>query len=129
MQGEIMAKVLIVDDAIVTRLLLEECLTTSGHLVAGFAGTGKDALTAFDRITPDIVILDLGLPDCDGLCLLREMKTKNPDVHIIVYSATHLKGVMDEATAAGAEAYLTKPLVPAKLKEVLKSTIAELPVA
>ncbi|HEY4056021.1 MAG TPA: response regulator [Kofleriaceae bacterium] len=116
--------ILVVDDDLHVRRFLRTVVTGHGHTVLE-AGTVAEALDAIERVHPAIVLLDLGLPDGDGLTVLRELdpETRPP---IIVLSARGQEGDKVAALDAGAEDYLTKPFgageLLARIRVVLRRT-------
>ena len=102
-------KVLIVDDAVFIRKMIADMLEKAGFDNLFEADTGKKALDLFKEENPDLVILDITLPDCDDLCVCHEMKRLNEDIKIIVYSAVTQQLVIDEAKKLGIFRYFTKP--------------------
>lgn len=102
------APILLVEDTASLQLLYESMLQQAGHAVH-LAGTGGEAMLAFAELKPGVVLLDLMLPDCDGLDLLREMLARDPETAIIVITAN---GSINKAVAAmrgGAHDFLVKP--------------------
>lgn len=119
-----MTKVLIVDDSHVLRRLVEIALEPLGCEVH----TASDASTAQDMIesvVPDVVLLDVGLPDDDGLSVLRWVR-RNPrydDVAVVMASGYAGPGEINEATQAGADAYLPKPFSPTDVRTTVLSVV------
>lgn len=118
-----MARILIVDDAIVVRMVLRQCFLQLKHEVVGEAVDAANAMRLFSAHHPNLVILDLGLPDRPGLEIIQEMKHIAPDCRIIVYSAIRLQETILAAQAAGADAFLVKPITPAKLVATLQQVL------
>jgi two-component system KDP operon response regulator KdpE len=107
------ATILVVDDDVQVRRFLRTTLTAHGHAVVE-AGTVAEALDAIHRLGPAIVLLDLGLPDGDGLDVLRGLPPGEPPA-VIVLSARGQEGDKVIALDAGAEDYLTKPFGASEL--------------
>lgn len=101
-------KVLVVDDEPPIRKLLRMGLSTQGYEILE-APNGRSALELLVRNRPDLVILDLGLPDIQGLDLLRTMRAENDRVPIVVLSSRSDEGAKVEALDHGADDYVTKP--------------------
>lgn len=106
-------RVLIVDDESPIRRFLKLSLEANAYVVFE-VGTGQEALTRFGQIHPDLVILDLGLPDMDGLAVLKELRkwSKTP---IIILSVRDSDAEKVQALDAGADDYLTKPFSTSEL--------------
>ncbi|HSQ77477.1 MAG TPA: response regulator [Nitrospirota bacterium] len=115
-------KVLIVDDEYLIRYSLEKLIEREGY-TAFTAGTGHEALRLFEEHRPDIVILDIRLPDSNGLSLLKIIKESCPTVSMIM--ATGCPDVQSnvEALKMGALAYLEKPVDLDSLKTLMRCTI------
>lgn len=112
-------RVLIVDDSAFMRLRLREILESLGATVVGEAANGLDGIKQFLKLSPDLVLLDITMPDIDGLTVLREMLELDSQAKIIMVSALSQKSVIREALQSGARDYIIKPLDPLTAKEVL----------
>ena len=108
-----MTTILVVDDDLQLRRFLRTTLAGHGHAVAE-AGSVAEALDAIGRVHPAVILLDLGLPDGDGLTLLRQIPPENRPP-VIVLSARGQEGDKVTALDAGAEDYLTKPFGASEL--------------
>jgi two-component system, OmpR family, KDP operon response regulator KdpE len=102
------AKVLVIDDERAIRKLLRTGLSTQGYDILD-APDGKTALDLLAAQKPDLVILDLGLPDIDGLDLLKTIRTRNESVPIVVLSSRSDEAGKVKALDLGADDYVTKP--------------------
>lgn len=116
-------RVLIVDDSAIIRKLIERYLSKLDIKIIGFAENGKSALELFERKLPDIVTLDLSLPEMDGLDVLQEMLKVKNDTKIIVISAITNKASGLRALKMGAKGFVAKPFSAEKLQETLKKII------
>lgn len=101
-------RVLIVDDAPEMRVLLTTALGLAGYEVVGEAGDGETAVTAVAEIQPDLVIVDARMPRLNGLEALARIKSQQPDVKVVVFSAAPPEQMEATARAAGADAYVDK---------------------
>lgn len=99
--------ILVVDDEVAIRRILKVCLTSSGY-VAHESASGHEALKAIDEIQPDLVLLDLGLPDMDGSTVVTKARESN-QCPILVLSIRDQESDKVTALDAGADDYLTKP--------------------
>lgn len=104
-----MATILIVDDAAFMRKRLRHILTDAGHDVIGEAANGLEAVERFDSLEPDLVTLDVTMPELDGLSALRRIVTKHPEARVVMCSAMGQKQVMTDAVEAGAVDFILKP--------------------
>jgi two-component system KDP operon response regulator KdpE len=116
-----LAKVLVVDDDRALLRALRVALSAKGHEVL-VAGTGEEGLSAVALRRPDIVVLDLGLPDIDGLEVVRRLRTWS-QVPVIVLSATALEDRKVAALDAGADDYVTKPFGMAELEARVRTAL------
>jgi len=121
-------RVLIVDDAVVVRRILSETLTADPDLEVFSAANGRIALQKLDQVSPDIVTLDVEMPELDGIETLKELRKARPLLPVIMFSTLTERGAAAtlDALAAGANDYLTKPanvgsvaLASARIKEEL----------
>lgn len=110
-------KVLIVDDDIHIQRLYKEELEEEGYETI-VAGTGKDALELFEKENPDVVTLDILMPDMDGITLLRKMKEQKPKIPIIMSTAYDYR---DDFAVWASEAYIVKSSDLTELKKTIKS--------
>ncbi len=105
-------RVLVVDDAVVMRKVISESLALdAGIEVAGTAANGRIALAKIDQIRPDVVTLDVEMPEMDGVQTVREIRKKYPRLPVIMFSTLTQRGAVTtlEALSAGASDYVTKP--------------------
>jgi len=109
---EIMNKirVLIVDDSPFSQRLIKDALANSKYEVCGCAGTGGDGINQYRTLRPDVVTMDLTLPDMDGLECCREILTINPAIKIVVVSAMKDEAIITRGTAIGVKAFFQKPV-------------------
>ena len=112
-------KLLIVDDDLNIQRLYKEELEEEGYDIV-IAGTGTEALALFEKENPDIVTLDILMPDIDGISLLRKMKEKRPDIPIIMSTAYDYR---DDFAVWASEAYIVKSSDLGELKKTIKMLI------
>ncbi len=112
-------KILIVDDDLNIQRFYKEELEEEEYEVVT-AGTGKDALEMFEKENPDIVTLDILIPDIDGISLLRKMKEQRPDIPIIMSTAYDYR---DDFAVWASEAYIVKSSDLSELKRTIKEFI------
>ena len=108
------ARLLLVDDEVSIQRAMAPLLRSRGYSVT-LAGTGRDAIEAFERDRPDLVILDLGLPDIDGTEVCRQVRERSADVPVLVLSARGEERDKVAALDLGADDYVTKPFGPEEL--------------
>lgn len=107
-------KILVVEDDV--QELLKDELEEEGFEVV-IASNGKEAIELFDSEAPDLVTLDIRLPDVDGICLLRQMKEKRPEVPIIMYTAYYF--YRDTFGLLASAAYIVKSSDLTELKSMI----------
>jgi len=118
-----------VDDAVVMRRLLTEALKRDPRIeVVGTAPNGRIALQKIPQVNPDLVTLDMEMPDMDGLTTLRELRRTYPKLPVIMFSALTQRGAVStlDALAAGADDYVTKPVESTDLAACIAQLEAEL---
>ncbi len=104
-----MKRILIVDDSIVSRKMLRKLFETEGFEVAGEAINGKEGYEQFIKLSPDVVTMDITMPEMNGIESMRLIKEHDPNAKIILLTAAGQLEKKAEADELGAVAYLTKP--------------------
>ena len=116
--------VLIVEDDGAVAKVIKDYLVPEGYAVLS-ERTGEEAMEALTRIKDGVVLLDLGLPDVDGLELLWKIKIAKPSTHVIVVTGSHDEVKGRRAMELGAWDYVTKPIDFAYLKNILKLLLSD----
>ena len=109
--------VLIIDDSLYMRTLINNALTEEGYNVVGMAADGETAIEMALELQPDVITLDNVLPDMIGLDILKILKEEEIKSTIIMVSAVGQQSVVDEGMALGASDYIVKPFTPDGLVE------------
>lgn len=117
-------KLLIVDDSFIIRQAIKKYLKKYNLEVVGTAENGKVALELFEKTNPDIVTLDITMPEIDGLTVLEEMIKINNSVKVMVVTALTDKATGLKAIKLGAKSYLPKPFTEEKLQESFDRILA-----
>jgi two-component system, chemotaxis family, chemotaxis protein CheY len=112
--------VLIADDALFMRLVIKEILMKHGYELAGEALTGKEAVSKYQELKPDYVIMDIRMPEINGMDALREIIELDSNAKVIMCSGMEEKEVIKEAMSIGACGFLIKPFQPNRLISALK---------
>ncbi|KMJ59363.1 chemotaxis protein CheY [Bacillus sp. LL01] len=118
-----MAKVLVVDDAKFMRLTIGNILTKSNHTVIGEAENGKDAVSLYRDHQPDLVTMDITMPEMNGIEAVREIVKDFPKAKIIMCSAMGQQRLIVEAIEAGAKDFIVKPFDESRVLEAVKRVI------
>ena len=122
-------RVLVVDDAVVVRKLITETLGRDPEIeVVGVAAHGRIALQKIPQVNPDLITLDIEMPELDGLATLREVRQLYPKLPVIMFSTLTEKGAVAtlDALAQGANDYVTKPANVGSVTEAIARLEAEL---
>jgi two-component system chemotaxis response regulator CheY len=122
-----MNRILIVDDSFYMRTMLKNMLTDAGYEVVGEAPNGQTALELAKETKPDLITLDVILPDNTGLDVLKGIRADQPDMKVIIVSAVGQEVIVNEAMEYGAKAYIVKPFSEEKVLEVVSQVLAEEP--
>jgi len=118
-----MAKILVTDDAAFMRMQLKDILTKLGHEVIGEAENGLDAIEQYKKLEPEIITMDITMPEMDGIAAVKEIRKINPAAKIIMCSAMGQQGMVVEAIQAGAKDFIVKPFTPDRIKEALEKIV------
>lgn len=116
-------KVLIVDDAVFMRRMLTTILEENGFDVVGEGVDGDDALKKYIELEPDVVTMDITMPNCDGIGGVKKIKAAYPDAKIVMVSAMGQQKLVMESIGAGALGFIVKPFKPGKVVETLESVL------
>ncbi len=118
-----MAKVLVVDDAAFMRMMIKDILTKNNYEVVGEAADGKQAVEQFKELRPDLVTMDITMPEMDGIAALKEIKNVDPNAKVIMCSAMGQQAMVIEAIQAGANDFVVKPFQADRVLEAIKKTL------
>jgi two-component system chemotaxis response regulator CheY len=124
-----MARILIADDSFVMRKKLQEILERLGHKVVAEAADGIQAVHIYEKFLPDIVTMDINMPNMDGIAAVKQIIAKYPNASIIMISSLAQKLMVIEAMQNGAKNYIIKPIDEQKLENVIRSIQIKPPVA
>ena len=119
-----MAKnILICDDAAFMRMMIKDILTKNGYNVVGEAENGEKAIAAYTEHNPDLVLMDITMPELDGIGALKGIKEKDPDANVIMCSAMGQQVMVIEAIQSGAKDFIVKPFQAERVLEAVKKVI------
>lgn len=116
-------RIMLVDDARVIRLMLTHILKEGGYEIAGEASTGKEAVEKYSQLKPDLVMMDITMPEMSGIDAVREIKKVDPKARVIMCSAMGQKYLVLEAIEAGALNYIVKPFDKTKVLTTVAATL------
>ncbi|KTE93532.1 response regulator [Desulfitobacterium hafniense] len=117
-----MANILVVDDQMGVRRLLFETFKEEGHLVK-MAENGNEALRVLEGYKPDLIIMDMKMPEMNGIDTLKEIRTFNQDVQVIMMTAYGDAQTMERAQEQGVMHYISKPFDLFELRDVVRDLL------
>lgn len=118
-----MPNVLVVDDAAFMRLMLREILTKHGWNIVGEADTGVEAIALYTELKPDVVTMDITMPEMDGLTALREIIKFDKSARVVMCSAMGQQAMVIEAIQAGAKDFIVKPFKHDRVIDALTKSL------
>ncbi len=118
-----MANILIVDDAAFMRMMIKDILSKNGYTVIGEAENGLKAIDKYKELTPDLVIMDITMPEMDGIQAVKQIKTINSAAKIIMCSAMGQQAMVIESIQAGARDFIVKPFQADRVLEAVKKVV------
>ena len=116
---------LIVDDSVFARKNLARMVESFGGLLAGEAGDGLTAITEYDRTKPDLVLMDITMPQMEGIEAAERIVQSHPDARIVMVSSVGYQENIVAALQRGARHFVQKPVKPEVLYEVIKYVLGE----
>ncbi len=118
-------RVLIVDDALFMRAMLRDIFEPAGWQIIAEANNGEQAIAAYKTHQPDLVTMDIVMPELGGIDALKKILADSPAARIVVCSALEQEGLILEAINAGARDFIVKPFKSAQVLEVAERVVAE----
>lgn len=115
--------ILIVDDAAFMRMMIKDILTKNGYEVVGEAENGAIAINKYKELIPDLVIMDITMPEVDGIQAVKEIKKMSTDSQIIMCSAMGQQAMVIESIQAGARDFIVKPFQAERVVEAVKKVL------
>jgi two-component system chemotaxis response regulator CheY len=116
--------VFVVDDSLITVRKLAQMLEDLGYKVVGFAQTGNDALAKYKELRPDLVTMDITLPDMSGIEVVRRILDQDSIALIIMITSHGQEKMVVDSIEAGAKGYVMKPVKSEILKETIEKVFA-----
>ena len=115
--------ILVVDDAAFMRMMIKDILSKNGYTVAGEAENGAKAVEKYNELKPDLVLMDITMPDKDGIQALKEIKSADPGAKVIMCSAMGQQAMVIESIQAGAKDFIVKPFQADRVLEAVKKVV------
>lgn len=115
--------ILICDDAAFMRMMIKDILTKNGYNVVGEAENGAKAIEKYGELKPDLVLMDITMPEVDGIAALKKIKGSDPNALIIMCSAMGQQAMVIESIQAGAKDFIVKPFQPDRVLEAVKKVV------
>ena len=119
-----MAKnILICDDAAFMRMMIKDILTKNGYNIAGEAENGIKAIEKYAEVKPDLVLMDITMPEMDGIEALKRIKAADPNASVIMCSAMGQQAMVIESIQAGAKDFIVKPFQADRVIEAVQKVV------
>ncbi|WP_040980131.1 response regulator [Oceanobacillus jeddahense] len=116
-------KILIIDDAAFMRMMIKDILTKNDFEVVAEAQDGNEAVEKYKEHQPDLVTMDITMPEKDGLAALKEILQVNPDAKVIMCSAMGQQAMVIDAIQAGAKDFIVKPFQADRVIEAIQKAL------
>lgn len=116
-------RILIVDDAAFMRMMIKDILTKNGYEVVGEAADGVQAVEKYKELRPDLVTMDITMPEMDGITALKQIKAFDPSAVVIMCSAMGQQAMVIDAIQAGAKDFIVKPFQADRVLEAIHKAI------
>ncbi|MDK2836552.1 MAG: two-component system, chemotaxis family, chemotaxis protein CheY [Thermosediminibacterales bacterium] len=116
--------ILIVDDAAFMRMMIKDILTKNGYKVVAEADNGLNGVAKYKEIKPDLVIMDITMPEMDGIQAVKEIKKIDANANIIMCSAMGQQAMVIDAIQAGAKDFIVKPFQAERVIEAVKKLLS-----
>ena len=119
-----MAKnILVCDDAAFMRMMIKDILTKNGYNIAGEAENGLKAVEKYNETKPDLVLMDITMPEMDGIQALKKIKEMYPAAKVVMCSAMGQQAMVIEAIQSGAKDFIVKPFQAERVLEAVKKVV------
>ena len=119
-----MTRVLIVDDAAFMRMMIKDILQKNGFEVVGEASNGIEAVDLYKKEKPDVVTMDITIPDMDGIEAVKEIKSFDPAAKVIMCSAMGQQSMVMDAIKSGAKDFIVKPFQADRVLEAIRKVVS-----
>ena len=115
--------ILICDDAAFMRMMIKDILTKNGYTVCGEAENGLRAVEKYSELNPDLVLMDITMPEMDGIQALKKIKENDSSASVIMCSAMGQQAMVIESIQAGAKDFIVKPFQADRVLEAVKKVV------
>jgi two-component system chemotaxis response regulator CheY len=115
--------VLVCDDAVFMRTMLSDILQQAGFTIVGEADTGTRAVSKYKELRPDLVTMDIVMPDMGGIDAVREITAFDPEARVVMCSAMGQQALVVDAIQAGAKDFVVKPFQPSRVLEAVQRVL------
>ncbi|MCI7469516.1 MAG: response regulator [Lachnospiraceae bacterium] len=115
--------ILICDDAAFMRMMIKDILTKNGYNVVGEAENGVKAIEMYKETKPDLVLMDITMPEMDGIGALKGIRSEDPNANVIMCSAMGQQAMVIEAIQSGAKDFIVKPFQAERVLEAVKKVV------
>ncbi len=113
-------RLLVVDDALIMRAMIKDIARQAGWQIAGEATNGRECLERYRELSPDLVTLDIVMPEMDGVEALRQLRQEDPPATVVMVTAIDQKEKLSECIRLGARDFLVKPFDRDHLRNLLQ---------
>ena len=118
-----MKRVMVCDDAAFMRMMIKDILVKNGYEIAAEAENGLKAVEQYPEAKPDLVLMDITMPEIDGIEAVRRIKALDPNANVIMCSAMGQQAMVIEAIQAGAKDFIVKPFQADRVLEAVRKVI------
>ena len=115
--------ILICDDAAFMRMMIKDILTKNGYTVAGEAENGAKAVEKYTELKPDLVLMDITMPEMDGIQALKKIRELDPKASVIMCSAMGQQAMVIESIQSGAKDFIVKPFQADRVLEAVRKVV------
>ena len=116
-------RVLVVDDAAFMRMMVKDILSKNGYEIVGEAENGMKALEKYQELKPDLVTMDITMPEMDGITAVKEIKKVDPAAKVVMCSAMGQQAMVIESIQAGARDFIVKPFQADRVLEAIRKAV------
>ena len=114
---------MICDDAAFMRMMIKDILTKNGYNIAGEAENGAKAVEKYNELKPDLVLMDITMPEMDGIQALKKIKETDPNASVIMCSAMGQQAMVIESIQSGAKDFIVKPFQADRVLEAVQKVV------